>query len=73
MTERPTTRWAQEGYGWWRWYRGVMLRIIDVTETAEVDGRYLSSEAPVMSCVGHDDPRDWCERWAEVLVEELDR
>lgn len=69
---RPTTEWARAGFGWWRWSDGVMLRVNERADTAEVDGRHLSSGAPVMWCSGldHDDARAWCERWGAIVARE---
>lgn len=66
------TTWAQGHGGWWRWADGVMLRVVHRTDTAEVDGRHLSSGAPVMWCSGLDlaDARAWCERWGAIVARE---
>lgn len=62
----PTTQWERAGFGWWRWLRGVKLTVTERTRTAEVDGRHLSSSAPVMWCADLDteDAQAWCEGWA---------
>jgi len=62
----PTTPWQRAGFGWWRWLRGVKLTVSERKRVAEVDGRHLSSSAPVMWCADLDteDAQTWCEGWA---------
>lgn len=75
MNGPQTTEWERAGFGLWRRLNGVVLRVKERNGEveAEVDGRKLSDTSPMLWCRGLDETtaKQWCEKWANIVVREL--
>lgn len=70
---RATTEWALCGFGPWRTERGVLLRWRRHIGVVEVDATDVGGPLLSAKCTDETNAKAWCEKWALVVLKEIER